>query len=162
LLLGALDVVVTRRAWLRRLRMSKEEIARELKDSEGDSHLRAARERAHRELLAQATLASVRDASVVVINPTHLACALRYDETCGDRAPVVVATGQGDLAAGIVGAARAFGVPVVEDMPLARALFELSEGEPVPESLYEAVAEILREVWQPGPASGPVGLERGA
>jgi type III secretion protein U len=145
-LLGALDLVVMRRAWLRRLRMSKEEVKRELRESEGDPHMKAARERAHRELLTEATIASVRNATVVVVNPTHLACALRYDEGRGDSAPVLVASGEGALAAGIVRAAHAFGVPVVEDVPLARALIELGEGEPIPEVLYVAVAEILREL----------------
>ncbi len=145
-LLGVLDLVVMRRAWLRRLRMSKEEVARELRESEGDPHVKAARERSHRELLAQATIASVRSATVVVINPTHLACALRYDEKAGDPAPVVVATGEGEVAAGLVRAAYAFGVPVVRDVPLAHALLELGAGEAIPEALYVAVAEILHEL----------------
>jgi flagellar biosynthesis protein FlhB len=145
-LLGVLDLVVMRRAWLRRLRMSKEEVTRELRESEGDPHVKAARERSHRELLAQATITAVRSATVVVVNPTHLACALRYDETRGDPAPVVVATGEGELAAGLVRAAHAFGVPVVTDVPLAHALIELREGEAIPEALYVAVAEILREL----------------
>lgn len=145
-LLGVLDLIVMRRAWLRRLRMSKEEVTRELRESEGDPHVKAARERAHRELLTQATIAAVRSATVVVVNPTHLACALRYDETRGDPAPMVVATGEGELAAGLVRAAHAFGVPVVTDVPLAHALIELREGEAIPEALYVAVAEILREL----------------
>jgi flagellar biosynthesis protein FlhB len=145
---GAVDVVVARRAWLARLRMTPAEIKREHRDSEGDPQLKAARARAHQELLAQATLASVRQASVVVVNPTHLACALRYDESGGDEAPVVVASGEGELAARIVQAAREAGVPVVRDVPLARALVELEIGAAIPEALYQAVAEILREVWE--------------
>jgi type III secretion protein U len=145
-LLGALDWVVTRRAWLRRLRMSKQEVSRERRESEGDPHMKAARERAHRELLAQATIAGVRNATVVVVNPTHLACALRYDQEAAEPAPVVVATGEGDLAAGIVRAAHAYGVPVVTDVPLAHALLELTLGEMIPEALYAAVAEVLREI----------------
>jgi flagellar biosynthesis protein FlhB len=146
LALGLVDVLVTRRAWLRRLRMSKDEVRREYKESEGDPQLKAARERAYHELLAQVTIANVRTASVVVVNPTHLACALRYDEKEGDEAPVVVASGEGDLAARIVQAAREYGVFVVQDVPLARALVELQVGDIIPEALYEAVAEILREV----------------
>jgi type III secretion protein U len=152
--LGVVDLVVTRRAWRRRLRMSKDEVRREYKESEGDPQLKAARERAHHEMLAQATVASVRQASVVVVNPTHRACALRYDEKEGDEAPVVVASGEGDLAARIVQAARDYGVPVVRDVPLAQALLELEVGAAIPEALYEAVAEILREVWRDGEA-GP-------
>jgi type III secretion protein U len=151
--LGVLDWVVTRRAWLRRLRMSKEEVARELRESEGDPHVKAARERAHRELFAQATMASVRTARVVVVHRAQLACALRYSEGSGDVAPVVVAAGEGELAAGILRAAHSFGIPVVHDVILARALVELSVGETIPEPLYEAVAETLREVGQPQPSS---------
>jgi flagellar biosynthesis protein FlhB len=148
LVLGAADLAVTRRAWLRRLRMTKDEVNREYKESEGDPQIKAARERAYRELLAQATIANVRTASVVIVNPTHLACALRYGEAEGDEAPVVVASGEGELAARIAQAARDWGVPIVRDVPLARALIELEVGDAIPEALYEAVAEILREVWE--------------
>jgi type III secretion protein U len=144
--LGAIDLVVTRGAWRRRLRMTKDEVRREHKDAEGDPQHKAARERAYHELMAQATVASVRTASVVVVNPTHLACALRYDEKEGDEAPVVVASGEGDLAQRIVRAAQEWGVPVVRDVPLARALVELQVGDVIPEALYEAVAEVLREI----------------
>lgn len=147
LALGAIDLFVTRRQWLSRLKMSKEEIKREHKESEGDPQLKAARERAHHEMLAAAAVANVKNATVVVVNPTHLACALRYDAEEGDAAPVVVASGEGDLAKQIVEAARAYGVPVLRDVPLARALLELEIGGEIPEDLYEAVAEILREAY---------------
>lgn len=146
--IGVLDVVVTRTAWRRRLRMTKDEVRREHKDSEGDPQLKAARERAHHEMLAQATVANVKNATVVVVNPTHLACALRYDEKEGDEAPVVVASGEGELAEQIKRAAEQYGVPIVHDVPLARALVELVPGDVIPEALYEAVAEILRELWE--------------
>lgn len=147
LAIGAIDSLVVRRAWRRRLRMTKEEVRREHKESEGDPQTKAARERAHREVLAEATIANVRTAQVVVVNPTHVACALRYDEEGGDEAPVLVAAGEGDLAERIVRAARDYGVPVVRDVPLARALRELEVGDVIPEALYEAVAEILRAAW---------------
>lgn len=146
--LGLVDLVVTRAAWRRRHRMSKDEVKREHKESEGDPQLKAARERAHHEMLAQATIANVKNASVVVVNPTHLATALRYDEKGGDEAPTVVASGEGDLAQQILRAAEQWGVPVVRDVPLARALAELQVGDVIPEALYEAVAEILRDVWE--------------
>jgi type III secretion protein U len=153
LFLAVLDVVVTRRAWTKKLMMTKEEVKREHKESEGDPQLKAARERAHHEMLASATIANVKTATVVIVNPTHLACALRYDEKKddgeeGDDAPVVVATGQGDLARKIVEAAHQYGVPVVRDVPLARALVALEVGDEIPEVLYEAVAEILRDAWE--------------
>jgi type III secretion protein U len=150
LVLGAVDMLVVRRTWMEGLKMTKAEVRRDHKDAEGDPAIKAARERAYRELLAQTAIANVRRASVVVVNPTHLACALRYEpgqgEEAGDEAPVVVASGEGDLAARIVEAARAYGVPVVRDVPLARALLELPIGDAIPEVLYEAVAEILRDV----------------
>jgi type III secretion protein U len=146
--LAVVDVIVTRRQWLSRLKMSKEEIKREMKEGEGDPELKAARERAHQEMLASAAIANVKNATVVVVNPTHLACALRYDEESGDHAPVVVAKGEGDLAERIVRAAHDYGVPVLRDVPLARALVELEIGDAIPEALYEAVAEILRELWE--------------
>jgi flagellar biosynthesis protein FlhB len=153
LFLAVLDVVVTRRQWARRLRMSKEEVKREHRESEGDPQLKAARERAHHEMLASAVIASVKTATVVVVNPTHIACALRYDNEGDDEAPVVVASGHGDLAEKIVEAARQYGVPVLRDVPLARALAELEVGTAIPEALYEAVAEILRAAWDDGEAT---------
>ncbi len=148
LALGVVDLVVTRSAWTNRHKMTKNEVRREHRDAEGDPQVKAARGRAYQELLAQATVANVRLASVVVVNPTHLACALRYDEKEGDAAPVVLASGEGDLAARIIQAAREAAVPVVRDVPLARALVELEVGAAIPEELYEAVAEILREAWE--------------
>jgi flagellar biosynthesis protein FlhB len=145
--LGALDMLVVRRAWRQRLRMSKDEVKREYKESEGDPQTKAARERAHQEMMASATVGNVKNATVVVVNPTHLATALKYDEKAGDEAPVVVAMGEGELAQRIISAARDYGVPVLRDVPLARALAELQIGDAIPEALYEAVAEILRAAW---------------
>lgn len=143
--LGVIDILVVRRAWMKRLRMGKDEIKREHKESDGDPHLKAAREKLHHELMSQATLGNVKRASVVLVNPTHLACALRYDEAEGDQAPVLIANGEGEMARRIVEAARAYGVPVLRDVPLARALHELALGDEIPEALYEAVALVLRE-----------------
>ena len=138
--------------------MSKDEVRREHKDSEGDPQVKAARERAYHDMMAQATIANVRAASVVVVNPTHLACALRYEAGQGgegDAAPVVVACGEGELAQQILRAAEQWGIPVVRDVPLARALVELQVGDVIPEALYEAVAEILRDAWDERALSPP-------
>jgi type III secretion protein U len=148
LVLGLADVGIARIAFLRRVRMSKDEVKREAKESEGNPELKAARDRAHHEMLAYATTAQVAKATVVVVNPTHIAAALRYDEEGGDDAPVLLASGRGDLAARIIEAARIHGVPIVRDVPLARLLVELPLGEPIPESLYEVVAEILRLIYE--------------
>ena len=154
LFLAVLDVVITRRSWRKKLMMSKDEVKREHKESEGDPQLKAARERAHHEMLTAATVGNVKNASVVIVNPTHIACALRYDSPDRggeDEAPVLVASGHGDLAKRIVEAAHQYGVPVLRDIPLARALVELEIGDEIPEALYEAVAEILREAWEESP-----------
>jgi flagellar biosynthesis protein FlhB len=146
LVLGGIDLVVTHRVWLTRHKMTKDEVKREYKESEGDPELKAARKRQHQELLAGSMIAAVKDATVLIVNPTHFATALSYLED-EDHAPRVVAQGQGDLARRMIEAARAYGVPVMRDVPVARALAELEIGDEIPEALYEAVAEILREAW---------------
>ncbi len=145
--LGMVDLLLTRRAWFQRHRMTKDEVKREYRESEGDPALKAARRRAHQEALTGATLGALKNASVVIVNPTHLATALKYSEE-EDLAPAVVAQGQGEMAKLIIEAARAYGVPIVRDVPVARALNDLEVGDDIPEALYEAVAEILRELWQ--------------
>ncbi len=156
LALGGLDFLLMQRAFLRRNRMSKDEIKREYRESEGDPEVKAARRRAHHEALAGSALNAVRKATVLIVNPTHLATALCYDEE-HDQAPLVVAQGSGELARKMIDAARAYGVPVVRDVPVARALQEIEVGDEIPEALYEAVAEILREVWdsEKSDAAGP-------
>ncbi len=146
LALALADYAVVRHAWWGRLRMSKDEVKRDHRESEGDPELKAARRRAHEAVLAQTLVAAVREASVVVVNPTHLATALRYEGE-SEGAPLIVAHGRGELARQLVEAARAYGVPVIRDVPVARALAELELGDEIPEALYEAVAEILRAAW---------------
>jgi type III secretion protein U len=145
LVLGAADYFFVRRAWLRRHRMTKDEVKREYRESEGDPEVKAARRRAHQEALAGSMIAAVKDATVLVVNPTHLATALRYRDA-EDDAPSVLAHGEGDLAQRMIEAAHAYGVPVVRDVPVAHALRELQLGDEIPEALYEAVAQILREL----------------
>jgi flagellar biosynthesis protein FlhB len=145
LVLGAIDYFFVRRAWLRRHRMTKDEIKREHREAEGDPEVKAARRRAHQEALAGSMIAAVKNATVLIVNPTHLATALSYREE-EDQAPAVVAHGEGDLARRMIEAAHAYNVPVVRDVPVAHALRELALGEQIPEALYEAVAEVLREL----------------
>ena len=158
LLLGGVDYFFVRRAWLQRHRMSKDEVKREHRESEGDPEVKAARRRAHHEALAGSMIAAVKDASVLIVNPTHLATALRYDENA-DEAPLVLAHGEGDLARRLIEAAHAYNVPVVRDVPVAHALKELALGEQIPEALYEAVAEVLRELVSPETAPGNAASE---
>jgi len=146
LALGAADYLLVRRRHLDRLRMTREEVKREYKESEGDPSHRAERQRLHRELLEQRMVAEVRKADFVVVNPDHIAVALRYDRD-GEAAPIVVARGERLLAERIKQAAREAGVPIFRDVTLARSLRDLPEGAEIPAALYEAVAEILRAVY---------------
>jgi type III secretion protein U len=154
LALGAVDVLVTFRAWRERNKMSRDEVRREHREAEGDPAVKAQRRRAHQEALTGSILNAVKGATVVIVNPTHLANALRYREN-EDEAPRVVAQGKGELARRIVEAARAYGVPCVVDVPVAHALAELETGDEIPEVLYEAVAEILRELAEPTEEGAP-------
>jgi len=149
--LAVLDVLVTRKLWLGRHRMRRDEVTREHRESDGDPEIKRRREELHHELIAAEAVAAVRTATVVVVNPTHLACALRYGGESDEEAPVLVAKGHGALAARIVAAAKAHGVPVVQDVPVARALIALEVGVEIPEALYEAVAEVLAMASGEGP-----------
>ena len=156
LALGAADALLVARRHRRGLRMTREEVKREYRESEGDPAHRGERQRLHREILEQRMIEEVRKADFVVINPEHIAVALRYDAD-GDAAPVVVAKGERLVAERIKQIAREAGVPIFRDVGLARALVELAEGGEIPAELYEAVAEILRVVQglgSPG-AGGP-------
>lgn len=137
------DVLYQRWRHLRELRMTKQEVEREHKEAEGDPHAKAERDRVRREIAQHDTAEAVRRASVVVVNPTHLAVALRFDEESEQAAPEVVAKGMDEQAARIRRLAEQAGVPIVRDVPLARGLFELELGEEIPERLYEAVAAVL-------------------
>ncbi|MBK8172063.1 MAG: EscU/YscU/HrcU family type III secretion system export apparatus switch protein [Sandaracinaceae bacterium] len=147
LAIAAIDVLYQRWQFARDQRMTKEEVKREYKESEGDPHTKSERERVRREIFAHSVFEQVRRADVLVVNPTHLAVALRYDEEGGDDAPEVLAKGQDDLARRMIEVAREASVPIMRDVPLARALYEMESGELIPEALYEAVAIVLQAAW---------------
>lgn len=141
------DVLYQRWRLAKELRMTKEEVKREHKESEGDPHAKGERERVRREIAQHDTAEAVRNASVVVVNPTHVAVALRFDEEGSEGAPEVVAKGMEEQAMFIRRLAEEAGVPIVRDVPLARGLFELELGEEIPERLYDAVAAVLHVAW---------------
>jgi flagellar biosynthetic protein FlhB len=140
---AAVDYGIRWRRHRRSLMMTRAEVMREHRESEGDPRRKAERRRVHQEILQHAMLEQVGQADVVVVNPTHLAVALRYDR---DRAgaPVVVAKGQALVAERIKRLAREGRVPIVHDVSLARSLMDLDLGAEIPEALYDAVAEVLR------------------
>jgi flagellar biosynthesis protein FlhB len=146
LVLGALDLFLQRMLHRRDLRMSKQEVKDEYKETEGDPLIKAHRRSLHREILAQSLAAAVRDADVVLANPTHLAVALKYDRG-SMGAPIVTAKGADLMAGQIRKIAAQSGVPVKQDVPLARALYLLEVDDEIPEELYEAVATVLQWVY---------------
>lgn len=145
--LAVLDVVVTRASWRKKLRMSKTEVLRELKESGEDAVLKAARERAREEIRGSYDKSNLSCATVVVVDRVHAASAVRYEENESGAPPVVLASVQGGIAARFIAEAHAQGVPVVYDGELAHALAELGAGSAIPETMYEAVALAIREAW---------------
>jgi flagellar biosynthesis protein FlhB len=156
--LAVFDYVLARRDIRARMRMTAAEARREHREQEGDPLVRRKRRQRMRELAKRRLASAVRGADVVVVNPTEYAVALRY-RSGEDRAPRVVAKGRGELAERIRGLARAAGVPILPEPPLARLLHKLvAEGREVPAALYHAVAEVLAYVYRlRGSMSGPRG-----
>ncbi|HZN12238.1 MAG TPA: EscU/YscU/HrcU family type III secretion system export apparatus switch protein [Blastocatellia bacterium] len=147
LALGVADYGLQRFLHLKELRMTKQEVKEELKETEGNPIYKQVRRQRHREILAQSLAAAVRGADAVVVNPTHVAVALKYDQATMS-APAVVAKGAELMAAQIRRLAQEGEVPILRDVPLARTLYELEVDEEIPEELYEATAVVLRWVYQ--------------
>lgn len=146
-LLALFDYVLQKRRYRKDLMMSKDEVKREYKEMEGDPHIKHKRRHLHQELLESNSAAAARKASVVVTNPTHLAIAMRYDDPERTPLPVVLAKGKGSTAFAMVRAAREAGVPVIQNIPLARALMANARPDSyIPVELIEPVAELLRAV----------------
>jgi type III secretion YscU/HrpY family protein len=146
-ILGAADFLLQKRQYLKGLMMTRYEVEKEFKEEEGDPQIKQMRKRAHEEIMAETMMENVPRADVVVVNPTHLAVAIRYDEQ-SMSAPKITAKGQGTVAQRLVGIAKDSKVPILRNVPLARSLFGLEVGSEIPEELYEAVAEVLNWVYQ--------------
>ena len=141
--LGVGDYALARRGHVKDLMMTREEVKREHKESEGDPRHKSHRRAMHRQLSAGGPARGVQKASVVVVNPTHIAVALRYaTEEC--EAPYLVAKGREADALALRREAERLGVSVVRDVPLARSLIHYDVGEEIPEELYQAAAAVLR------------------
>lgn len=148
LFISVLDAFYQRYAFIKNLKMSRRDVRQERKDTEGDQEMKGKRKELHQEWSEQNMLAAVRSANVVVTNPTHVAVALHYDPDETDL-PVVVAKGEDHQARLIRAEAEQAGVPVMQDIELARGLHESIEvdGYIAPE-FFQAVAELLR--WAEG------------
>ncbi len=145
---AALDYWLAHRRFTEEAKMSRQDLKDEHKQEEGDPHVRQQRRRRMLDLVKQRAEGGVKEATVVVCNPTHVSVALRYEPT-RDAAPTVVAKGLDDSALEMRREARRHGVPIVENRSLARALHGgVKIGQPIPAELYRAVAEIVARVMQ--------------
>ena len=159
LVMAVADYAVVWRRTNKQLRMSKQEIKDEHKRSEGDPLLKGAIRSKQLAMSRNRMIAEVSEADVVVVNPTHVAVALRYDPAKG--APRVVAKGAGTIAAKIREVASERRVPMVQDVPLARTLYASCElGQEVPAELYAAVARVLAFVMTLKARGSAAGLHR--
>ncbi len=148
ILLAALDYTFQRYTYLENLRMTKQEVKDERKETEGNPQIKQRIRAVQTEMARRRMMSAVPEADVVVTNPTELAVAIKYDLENYD-APIVVAKGAGAIAKKIRIIAQDNDVPIVEDKPLARVLHKTVEvGQLIPASLYKAVAEILAYVYR--------------
>lgn len=147
LLIAIADYAWQRRKHEKKLMMTRQDVKRDHKDTEGDPYLKATRRRRQSDLSRNRMLRDVTTADVVVANPVHIAVALRYDPE--DAAPKVVAKGVDTLAERLKTAARRHGVPITTDPPLARTLYRRCRvGQHIPAALYEAVAVVLATAYR--------------
>jgi flagellar biosynthesis protein FlhB len=147
LLVGGVDYIYNWRQVEGKMRMTKQEVKEEIKKREVDPHVKGKMRRMQRDAATRKMLTATKTATVVVTNPTHFAVALKYEY--GMAAPIVVAKGVDYIAQRIKEVAKENGVPMVEDKPLARTLYKMLEiGQHIPQSLYKAVSEVIRYVFQ--------------
>lgn len=143
LVITGADWFIQKQRFMARMRMSKEELKEEFKNTEGDPHVKARQKQIRAERARRRMMQAVPKATVVVMNPTHYAVALKYVQG-EDDAPVCVAKGMDAVALKIRDVAKEANVPVIEDPPLARALYAAVEiDDVIPPAHYEAVAKII-------------------
>ncbi len=151
------DYIFQRRQYMESLKMSKQEVKEEHKMQEGDPLVKSRMRERMRELLSRNMAANVPKADVVITNPTHYAIALEWDRE-KMAAPTVTAKGMDEVAQRIKRIAIESGVPLVENRPLARALYaEVEIGDAIPEQYYQAIATVLAHVYGQGGIDGRVG-----
>jgi flagellar biosynthetic protein FlhB len=148
LLLGVIDFVYQRWKQRQDLKMTKQQVKDEMKQTEGDPDVKRRRMRIQQQIAMQRISSAVPRADVVVTNPEHLAIAIRYDREAMN-APVVIAKGADHLAMRIRQIAIRHSIPIVERKPLARALYkDVAVGQEIPPDFYNAVAEVLAYVYR--------------
>ncbi|MCK5227322.1 MAG: flagellar biosynthesis protein FlhB [Desulfobulbaceae bacterium] len=146
-ILAAFDYVFQKWQFMKKMKMTKQEVKEEAKQTEGDPQVKGRIRAIQMEMARRRMMEEVPSADVVITNPTRLSIALKYD-SASMTSPTIVAKGAGVIAQRIREIAMEHNVPLVEDKPLAQALYKTVEvGETVPENLYQAVAEVLAYVY---------------
>ncbi len=146
ILLAFIDLLFVRYEMEQKMKMTKQEVKEEYKETEGDPLIKSQIRSIQRQMARRRMMAEVPDADVVVTNPTHISVALRYDTKEMD-APIVLAKGAGVIALNIRKVAREHDIPIIENPPVARLLHKVELGATIPEELFKAVAEILAHVY---------------
>ena len=148
LIIAAIDVFFQKWKYTQDLKMTKQEVKKERKDTDGSPEVKSRIRRIQIEMAKQRMLQEVPKANVVLVNPTHVAVALRY-EAKAMEAPIMVAKGADHLAEKIREIARAYGVPIVRKPELARTIYStVQPGDVIPQTLYAAVAEVLAMIYR--------------
>jgi len=142
-LLSLLDAIYQKHSFMKKMRMSMRDIKQELKDTEGDPHIKAQRKQAHQEWTQQNAVRASQDASALIVNPTHVAIAINYNqEVC--PVPTITAKGEDHVARAMREAAEEANIPIVRNVALARDLLARSEvGELIPRDLFNIIAEVI-------------------
>ena len=147
LIVGIVDYIYQRFRFNEEMKMTKQEVKEEYKNTEGDPQIKGRQKQRMREASQRRMMQDVPKADVVITNPTHLSVAIRYDST-QESAPTVLAKGEDYLALKIREKAKENNVAIMENKPLARALYATVDiGQQIPPELYQAVAEILAVVY---------------
>jgi type III secretion protein U len=143
LLVAVLDMAWQKHSYIKKLRMSMRDIREESKENEGNPLIKSSRRQLHEEWASQNAVGATRDANVLVVNPTHIAIAIAYDEA-NCPVPMMTAKGEGPLAAAMRAAAEEAGIPIIRHIQVARKLYE--DGAPdelIPRDMFDAIAQII-------------------
>lgn len=146
ILLAVIDFAFARYEMEQKMKMTKQEVKEEFKDTEGDPYIKSRIRSLQQQMARKRMMAEVPKADVVITNPTHLSVAISYDRETMD-APTIIAKGADHMAFRIREIAKEHKVPILENKPVARALYRQEVGEQVPEEMFTAVAEILAYIY---------------
>lgn len=146
ILIAFLDFLFVKWEMEQKMKMTKQELKEEFKQSEGDPHVKAQIRSIQQQMARKRMMADVPKADVIVTNPTHISVAIRYDSK-EMSAPLIIAKGADHVAMKIREVAREHDIPIIENPPVARLLHKMDIGENIPEDLFKVVAEILAHVY---------------